>query len=76
MERIMNLFIRLEIDPTVCVGIQECGKCIQVCPVNIFSAHGDYPKIVEENEDECTLCDLCLQACKPNAITIHRLYEE
>jgi ferredoxin len=76
MELTMSLFIRLEIDPTMCLGIEKCGKCIQVCPVNIFSPHGDYPKAVEDNEDECTFCYLCLQACEADAITIHKLYEE
>jgi NAD-dependent dihydropyrimidine dehydrogenase PreA subunit len=72
----MSLFIRLEIDPAMCLGIQRCGQCIQVCPVNIFAPHDDYPKTVEDNEDECTLCNLCLQACGADAITIHKLYEE
>lgn len=31
---------------------------------------------VESNKDECTLCDLCLQGCEVDAITIHKLYEE
>jgi len=41
---------------------------------NIFSSNGDYPKAVEANEDECTLCDLCLQGCEVDAIAIHKLY--
>jgi NAD-dependent dihydropyrimidine dehydrogenase PreA subunit len=76
MEPIMSLFIKLQIDPAVCLGIEKCGKCIQVCPVNIFEAHGNYPEAVEDNEDECTLCNLCLDACDPHAITIRKLYEE
>jgi NAD-dependent dihydropyrimidine dehydrogenase PreA subunit len=44
--------------------------------VNIFGKEGDNPSVIEDNEDECTLCDLCIQACIPKAITIRKLYEE
>jgi len=72
----MSEFIKLGIDLDRCSGIEKCGECIRVCPVNIFASDGDYPKAVEANEDECTLCDLCIQACEVNAITIRKLYEE
>jgi ferredoxin len=32
----MSEFIRLEIDLKRCVGMRECGKCVQLCPVNIL----------------------------------------
>ena len=72
----MSEFIHLEIDPTLCVGTEPCGACIEACPVNIFEAGEETPDIVEAYEDECTLCELCLQKCPPHAITIHKLYEE
>ncbi|MBK5100028.1 MAG: ferredoxin [Desulfobacteraceae bacterium] len=72
----MSEFIKLDIDLSRCLGIEKCGKCIQVCPVNIFTSNVDYPKAVKANEDECTLCDLCLQGCEADAITIQKLYEE
>lgn len=71
----MSEFIEVTIDPEKCVGIKECGRCIQVCPVNIFDQQNDRPLIVRENEDECTLCYLCLQACAPHAISIVKRYE-
>ncbi len=72
----MAEFIRLEINGRTCLGIEKCGKCIGVCPVNIFASNDEYPQVVEANEDECTLCNLCLQGCEVDAITIHKLYEE
>jgi ferredoxin len=72
----MSEFIKLDIDMDQCSGIKECGDCILVCPVNIFTSNGDYPLTDKANEDECTLCNLCLQSCKADAITIHKLYEE
>ena len=72
----MSEFIKVEIDLSGCVGIDECGGCVRVCPVNIFEKEGENPFVVEDNEDECTLCDLCIQACTPRAIRIRKLYEE
>jgi ferredoxin len=76
MELAMGEFIRLDIDFDRCLGIEQCGKCIQVCPVSIFTSNDDYPKQAEANEDECTLCNLCLKGCEVDAITIHKLYEQ
>jgi NAD-dependent dihydropyrimidine dehydrogenase PreA subunit len=72
----MGEFIKVKIDFDKCVGIKESGGCVRACPVNIFEEKGDNPAIVAANEDECTLCELCLQACKPAAITIIKLYEK
>jgi len=71
----MNEFIDVSIDQNTCVGIKQCGQCIRVCPVNIFEAKADWPVMVVENLDECTLCNLCINECKPNAIVISKLYE-
>jgi len=72
----MGEFIKIEVVFSKCAGINACGGCVRVCPVNIFEKKDDKPVIREENEDECTLCDLCDQACRPSAISIHKLYEE
>ena len=71
----MSLFIKLEIDQEKCLGLAKCGKCVKVCPVQIFSEDGDRPMTVEDNEDECTLCDLCIANCDPAAITVLKRYE-
>jgi NAD-dependent dihydropyrimidine dehydrogenase PreA subunit len=71
----MGEFIKIKIDPQRCVGIDDCGGCIRVCPVNIFIKNNKMPAAVEENEDECTLCDLCMEACDPCAIIIQKLYD-
>ena len=71
----MGEFIIIKIDPQQCVGIDACGGCIRVCPVNIFVKSGHIPVADEKNEDECTLCDLCMDACDPDAINIRKLYE-
>ena len=73
----MAMFIRVDVDDNV-VGKTEglAAKLIEVCPVNIFKAGADTSSvaIVEDNVDECTLCDLCMQAC-PDGIKVVKLYE-
>ena len=71
----MNEFIDVSIDRKTCVGIKECGQCIRVCPVNIFEDEAQWPDTIVENLDECTLCNLCLNTCKPGAIVISKLYD-
>jgi len=72
----MSLFVNLEIDRQNCLGLKECGKCLNVCPVGIFSEDVEYPKAIEANQDECTLCGLCLEVCRPGAIEVQKLYEQ
>jgi ferredoxin len=68
-------FIRVDVDLNTCAGLVTCGGCVRVCPVGIFQRNGDRPAVVDANQDECILCELCLQACTPRAIAIHKLYE-
>ena len=71
----MGEFIKVEIDLSKCVDMSDVDNWVQVCPVNIFKTAGRQPVVVEENEDECTLCMLCIEAFPQDAITIHKLYE-
>jgi NAD-dependent dihydropyrimidine dehydrogenase PreA subunit len=71
----MSEFIKLKIDHNRCLGVAKCGKCIEVCPVNIFFSGNQYPRVSDENEDECTLCNICLQSCNVDAITLEKTYE-
>ncbi len=71
----MSEFIRLEIDLKQCIGMRDCGRCVQVCPVSIFDSQGDLPLVLAESQDECILCDQCLKACTLDAIALRKLYE-
>lgn len=70
----MGLFIKVEIDVSKCKAKKEVAKWVQVCPVNIFTIEDNLPVVVEANEDECTLCMLCLEAFPKGAISINKLY--
>ena len=71
----MGEFIKVEIDLSKCAGRKEIAEWVQVCPVNIFKMEDHLPAVIAENEDECTLCMLCVEAFPEGAITIHKLYE-
>ena len=69
-------FIDVKVDPAVAADPALTKKLVEVCPVNIFAAkEGGALRIVEENLDECVLCDLCVQAAPPGAVQVVRLYE-
>jgi NAD-dependent dihydropyrimidine dehydrogenase PreA subunit len=71
------LFIGVEVDDDTAASSEIAAKLTEVCPVDIF-ATGDDGKlqIVEENLDECVLCELCLEAAPPGAVQVHKRYED
>jgi NAD-dependent dihydropyrimidine dehydrogenase PreA subunit len=71
----MGEFIKVDIDLSKCGDMSDAVKWVQVCPVNIFTLENSQPVVVEENEDECTLCMLCIEAFPSGAVTIYKLYE-
>jgi NAD-dependent dihydropyrimidine dehydrogenase PreA subunit len=72
----MGVFIAVHVSEERCREGQPCTACVTVCPVNIFEGRGGLAGVMGENEDECILCDLCLQTCPTNAIAIHKLYSD
>ena len=71
-----GLFIDVQVDAKVARDAALAAKLVEVCPVNIFAKDGGGLRIVEENLDECVLCDLCIQAAPPGAVRVVKLYEE
>lgn len=71
-----EIFIKLIIDEKICISGKGCVTCIKACPVGIFKQGEDESRVIvnEANEDECTLCDLCLTKCPVQAITLQKLY--
>lgn len=71
----MAMFIRVDIDPRVAADRDVVKKLVEVCPVNIFAQGEDGGlAIVDENLDECVLCDLCVQAAPPGGVRVVKLY--
>ena len=71
-----GMFIDVQVDAKVAADPGAARKLAEVCPVGIFEAKGPLLRIVEENLDECVLCDLCLAAAPPGAVRVLKLYQE
>ncbi len=71
-----GIFIDVEVDQRTASDHEIVKKLVEVCPVNIFAAREDGAlRIVEENLDECVLCDLCIQAAPEGGVRVVKLYE-
>jgi len=71
-----GMFIDVKVDPKAAADPARAKKLVEVCPVNIFAQEADGRlRIVEENLDECVLCELCIQAAPAGAVRVIKLYE-
>ena len=70
------LFIDVRVADDVAKDAALARKLEEVCPVGIFDASPAGLRIVEENLDECTLCDLCLEAAPKGKVQVIKLYEQ
>ena len=72
----MPMFVHVEVDADAAADTDLAKQLVEVCPVNIFE-QDDAGKcvVVEENEDECVLCDLCVQAAPEGKVRVVKLYE-
>jgi len=70
----MALFIDVDVDPAAAKDPAVAKKLVEVCPVNIFAQKGEGLEIVEPHLDECTLCELCLEAAPAGTVRVKKLY--
>ena len=68
-------FIRVDVDESVRGDAELARKLQEACPVDIFAATDGGVEIVDENLDECVLCELCLDAAPPGAVRVVKLYD-
>jgi NAD-dependent dihydropyrimidine dehydrogenase PreA subunit len=69
------LFIDVEVDDSVARDPALAARLAEVCPVDIFRAGDDGVEIVEDNLDECVLCELCLNASPAGTVRVVKLYD-
>jgi NAD-dependent dihydropyrimidine dehydrogenase PreA subunit len=72
------MFIRIDANNDVIKKTEGIAKkLVDVCPVKIFKAgaQAGTVDIVEDNVDECTLCDLCMKA-SPDGVKVVKLYDK
>jgi NAD-dependent dihydropyrimidine dehydrogenase PreA subunit len=70
------LFINVEVSPEVANDAELAAKLAEVCPVDIFKAVDGHLEIVEENLDECVLCQLCMNVAPPGTVRVIKLYDD
>ncbi|MBU4535123.1 MAG: 4Fe-4S dicluster domain-containing protein [Euryarchaeota archaeon] len=60
--------VKIVIDYEKCDGA-DCGECVDVCPMEVLIIEGD--KIVIQNIEECSLCEVCMDVCPKEAIDVN-----
>jgi NAD-dependent dihydropyrimidine dehydrogenase PreA subunit len=70
------LFIDVEVDPQIRDQADIAQKLEDACPVDIFKNAGGHVEIVENNLDECVLCELCINAAPKGTVRVKKLYDE
>jgi len=71
-----GMFIDVVVAASVAKDKGIAKKLEEFCPVGIFDASGEELHVVEENLDECVLCDLCTEAAPGGAVTVRKLYKQ
>jgi len=74
----MGMFIEVTVDNAVLEKSEGvASQIVEVCPVKIFAlgTKKSTVDVVEDNVDECTLCDLCMKA-SPEGVRVKKLYED
>lgn len=74
-ETMERVFIDVEVDASVAGDAALAAKLEEVCPVDIFKATEAGVEIVEQNLDECVLCNLCVDAAPEGTVRVVKLYE-
>ena len=67
-------FIGIEVADEVKGDAELARKLQEACPVDIFAAADGQVSIVEDNIDECILCELCIHAAPAGTVKVHTLY--
>jgi NAD-dependent dihydropyrimidine dehydrogenase PreA subunit len=70
-----GVFIQVEVDEAIRDDAELAAKLEEVCPVDIYADDGGKVKVVEENLDECILCNLCVEAAPPGGVIVKKLYD-
>ena len=71
----MALFIEIAVDPALAKNPEQAAQLVEACPVDIFRIEDGRLETVEENTDECTLCELCLAIGDPGQVRVRKLYD-
>ncbi|MDQ3933765.1 MAG: hypothetical protein M3340_03945 [Actinomycetota bacterium] len=70
-----GIFIDVELDDSIRGDAELAKKLEDACPVDIYAAADGGIEVVEENLDECILCELCVRQAPPGKLRVRKLYD-
>jgi NAD-dependent dihydropyrimidine dehydrogenase PreA subunit len=70
-----GVFIDVELDDSIREDADLAKELEAACPVDIFAARDGRVAVIEENLDECVLCELCVNAAPPGRLRVRKLYD-
>jgi NAD-dependent dihydropyrimidine dehydrogenase PreA subunit len=68
-------FIDVEVADEIRGDAEIAKKLEDACPVDIYASRDGRVEVVEENLDECVLCELCIAAAPPGKVRVLKLYD-
>ena len=70
-----GLFIDIEVDDSLRDDADLARRLEEACPVDIYANADGRVEVVEENLDECVLCELCVRIAPPGTLRVKKLYD-
>ncbi len=70
-----GIFIEVDLSDEAREDAELAAKLEEACPVDIYAARDGKTRIVEENLDECILCEMCVKLAPPGAVRVVKLYD-
>ena len=70
-----GLFIDVAVDDSIVGDAELAQKLEDACPVDIYTNDGGRVTVVDENLDECVLCELCTRAAPSGKLRVLKLYD-
>ena len=68
-------FIGVELTEEARGDAELAKKLEEACPVDIYAASDGQTEVVEENLDECILCEMCVKIAPPGQVRVLKLYD-
>jgi NAD-dependent dihydropyrimidine dehydrogenase PreA subunit len=70
-----GLFIDVEVEESIRDDAELATRLEEACPVDIYAAREGRVEVVEENLDECVLCELCVRVAPAGKLRVVKLYD-
>ena len=71
-----GLFIDVQVADSARGDAELARRLEEACPVDIFADAEGRVEVVEDNLDECVLCELCIGIAPAGTVRVKKLYDE